>query len=155
MRSNFLPWIGELREHEGFKSNDPDDAGGETVFGISKTFHPEMFKDGPPTWEQAEAFYLALWIRNGCDALEFPMDVIHGDACVNPGEGAAKRFRMQSGEHNDITRRGVEYCVLRLRYYQARVRENPVKLKYIVGWMDRTLDYLERTIINLWDMEVL
>lgn len=156
MRENFPAAINNLREFEGFADNDPDDPGGETVYGISRHYHPEMWIDGkPPTWAQAEAFYLALWIANGCDDLPAPVDWIHFDSCVNPGPGAAKGFRMWSAEHKDPYRQAVEYAILRLRYYNRRAQERPKSLKYIVGWSDRTLDFLERSVINKWDMEVL
>jgi hypothetical protein len=108
-----------------------------------------------PTWDQAEAFYLALWIANGCDDLASPVDWIHFDSCVNPGPGAAKGFRIWSSEHTDPNRQSVEYAILRMRYYLKRVHERPVSLKYLCGWIDRTLDFLQRSVINKWDMEVL
>jgi hypothetical protein len=156
MRENFPSAMTNLKEWEGFKSLDPDDPGGETVYGISRHYHPEMWIDGkPPTWAQAEAFYLRLWITNGCDSLPFPVDAIHFDSCVNPGPGAAKGFRMWSAEHKDPNRQAVEYAILRMRYYLKRVHDRPVSLKYLAGWIDRTLDFLQRSVINSWDMEVL
>jgi len=156
MRENFRGAIINLKEWEGFKSNDPEDPGKLTVYGISSYYFPEMYKEGKsPTWEQAEAFYLELWIKNGCDALPPPVDWIHFDSCVNPGPGAAKGFRVWSGEHKDPDRQAVEYAILRLRYYLKRVHERPVSLKYLAGWMDRTLDFLERGVITKWDMEAL
>jgi len=35
------------------------------------------------------------------------------------------------------------------------VKKRPVSLKYLAGWTSRTLDFLERSVINSWDMEVL
>ena len=46
MRVNFLGAIINLKEWEGFKSLDPDDPGGETVYGISRHYHPEMWVNG-------------------------------------------------------------------------------------------------------------
>jgi uncharacterized protein (DUF2344 family) len=60
---------------------------------------------------------------------------------------------MWSAEHKDPNRQAVEYAVLRLRYYLKVVRQRPVSLKYLAGWMDRTLDFLERGVITTWDME--
>lgn len=156
MRSNFQSALANLREWEGFASIDPDDPGQETQYGISRHYHPGMWVDGqPPSWQQAELFYLKLWISAGCDDLPPPMDWLHFDASVNPGPGAAKSFRMWSSEHKDPNRQAVEYAILRLRYYNKRAQERPMNLKYIVGWSDRTLDFLQRSVINKWDMEVL
>ena len=153
MRSNFHSAIMNLRELEGFEDNDPDDPGGETRYGVSRHYHPEMWLDGkPPTWEQAREFYLKLWIAAGCDALPFPVDCLHFDASVNPGPGAATRMLHDSGEHADPYHRATEYAVLRLRYYLAAVRKRPVALKYLAGWSDRTLDFMERTILTSWSL---
>ena len=156
LRYNFLPALSNLREFEGFASNDPLDDGGETVHGISRVFHPYMWVDGvPPTWEQAEAFYLRLWIASGCDELPFPVDVVHFDSCVNPGPGAAKQFLMWSGEHADPMRRTTEYLICRQEYYLERVRKRPANLEYICGWMARTIKMWRRTVNNSWDAEYL
>ena len=59
MRTNFPSSLNNLREFEGFKSNDPNDPGGRTVHGISEHYFPEMYPDGrEPTWGEAKAFYL-------------------------------------------------------------------------------------------------
>jgi hypothetical protein len=154
VRESFPSAILNLREWEGFGDNDPDDPGGETAFGISRHYHPEMWIDGkPPTWEQAEAFYLKLWDTAGCDVLPFPMDCLHFDSTVNPGPGASMRFLHDSGEHADPLCRCVEYAHLRMRYYLAAIRKRPVSLKYLAGWIDRTLDFLERTVLTQWSLE--
>jgi hypothetical protein len=155
MRENFISWTNNLSEWEGFRSNDRDDPGGDTVFGISRVFYPNE-NPWPPTWERAKEIYLQdYWIRNGCDKLPFPLDVIHADSCVNPGPGAAKKFLYQSSEHANIDRRCIEYLTLRQRYYLLKVQETPAKVKFICGWMDRTLDMIERAIIAKWDAEYL
>lgn len=152
MRANFHPAIANLREWEGINSCDSDDPGDETVFGIARAFHPNI--PWPPTWEQAKEIYLTdYWLKGGCDLLPFPMDVIHFDSCVNPGPGASMEFLKQSSEHKDPNRRAVEYLDLRLRYYLGAIRKRPVAAKYLAGWMDRSLDILERTVITSWSME--
>jgi len=152
MRQNFDPWTENLHEWEGFKSNRSTDPGGETVYGISRRYHPEV-EPWPPTWERAKAFYLDLWVAAGCDDLPFPLDVLHADSNVNPGPKGAREFLRQSSEHKDPNRRCVEYATLRIRYYLARIRENPVKLENLAGWTDRTLDFLERTVLTVWSLE--
>lgn len=42
---------------EGEYSNDPDDPGGKTAWGISSRYWPEMFEDGIPTKQEAFDFY--------------------------------------------------------------------------------------------------
>jgi hypothetical protein len=156
MKGTFQSALTNLRGWEGFKDNDPDDPGGETQYGISRHYHPEMWVNGnPPSWPQAEVFYHNLWVDNGCNDLPSPVDWIHFDSCVNPGPSAAKQFLMFSAEHKIPNRQAVEYALLRIRYYIRAVKKRPVSLKYLAGWTSRTLDFLERSVINSWDMEVL
>jgi len=153
MRPNFEPAMNNLREWEGFLSNDPDDPGGLTKFGIAKTYYPNVDVENL-TWEGAKAIYLTdYWLRNGCDVLPFPLDVIHFDSCVNPGPGASLHFLHDSGEHKDVNCRCVEYISLRVRYYLRVIQKRPVALKYLCGWMDRSLDILERTVLTQWSLE--
>jgi hypothetical protein len=152
MRENFEAAANNLKEFEGGVTNDPADPGGATMFGISKTYHPNV--QFPITWEQAKDIYLAdYWIKGGCDSLPFPLDCLHFDAMVNPGPGAAAKFLHDSGEHKDALCRCVEYQALRLRYYLAVICKRPASLKYLAGWSDRTLDLLERTVLTMWSLE--
>ena len=41
--------------------NHRNDPGGKTKFGITERYHPEYWKDGPPTLEDAERFYRSQW----------------------------------------------------------------------------------------------
>ena len=42
MKTSFEDIIEEVLKHEGGYVNDPDDAGGETNFGIAKKFNPDV-----------------------------------------------------------------------------------------------------------------
>lgn len=151
MRENFSAWLDNLREDEGFKSNDSRDPGKRTVYGISEVYHPEMYKDGKePTLADLPGFYLReYWIPGGCDSLPFPLDVNHADACVNPGIGAATRMLHDSAEHSDVLWRTTEYVFLRQEYYLSR---GPKMEWAIRGWMLRTIRYWKLTVGNMIDM---
>lgn len=156
MRHNFDAWLPNLRAWEGFLSNDSRDPGGETAFGISRRYHPGAFANWrKPKWEEAEAFYLNLWVNAGCDDLPFPMDVCHADSTVNPGPKGAKQLLIQSSEHADPYIRATEYLVCRIDYYLDRVGENPTKLSFLRGWMKRTTQMFRWAIINKWSVDTL
>lgn len=58
-------------EVEGRYSNVATDPGGETAWGISSRYHPEMFLNGVPTREQAKEFYKKeLWIPMRLDEIK-------------------------------------------------------------------------------------
>jgi len=56
---------------EGAYSNDPGDAGGETIYGISRRWFPEAWENGPPSLDAAVAIYIdEFWKPLRCDALD-------------------------------------------------------------------------------------
>lgn len=71
----------------GYSNRSPDvDPGGETIYGISRRYHPEMWVDGRPTIAQAKTFYRnTYWIKNGCHKLSWPVCLLVFDFCVNSG----------------------------------------------------------------------
>lgn len=48
---------------EGGPTNHSWDPGGNTAFGIAKTYWPQYWADGPPTLEDAKEFYLVEFWR--------------------------------------------------------------------------------------------
>lgn len=57
MQDSFGWAFAKLMEHEGGYSNVRDDPGGETIWGITRRSHPEMWSSGRPTKEAAKEFY--------------------------------------------------------------------------------------------------
>ena len=55
--------LDEIISREGSKdTNDPRDSGGRTKYGISEKWHPEAWKDGPPSLADAREIYFQLYI---------------------------------------------------------------------------------------------
>ncbi len=78
---------------EGGYVNDPDDPGGETIYGITKRDHPDLFAKGQPTLAQAkERYQVQYWIVCSCDRLPAPYDLIVFDAAVNQGPTMAVKM---------------------------------------------------------------
>lgn len=73
-----------FRQHiEGGYSNNPNDRGGETLYGISKVAHPEIDFD-TLTPEGARLFFEEeYWLRYRCFMLHEPLDGCMYDAVVN------------------------------------------------------------------------
>lgn len=75
---------------EGGYVNDPADPGGETIYGIARRDHPDMWADGPPTLEAAMARYEdQYWRASGANRLPEPYDLLVFDSAVNQGAHAA------------------------------------------------------------------
>ena len=67
---NFEYAIAQLMEIEGYYSDDPDDAGGETKYGISKRAYPDVDIKNL-TYDDAKKIYKRdYWNRLQCDAFE-------------------------------------------------------------------------------------
>lgn len=149
MRETFEHAMNHVSEHEGMTyENDPDDPGGETKYGIAKRYYPDV-NIAALTWEEAKKIYLKdYWIKNGCDDLPFPLDVMYFDMCINPGPGAAKTMLYQARGQAETNWQCVMLTDLRIRYYFKKAKENPKKMKYLGGWIDRSLDLLEETVLT-------
>ena len=60
-----------LSEIEGPISDDPEDPGGRTAWGITERWHPELFADGDPSFEKAvEVATVEYWDRARLNEIE-------------------------------------------------------------------------------------
>lgn len=84
--------------YEKYKSNNPRDPGGLTIWGFASKFHPvlveEMSKISPEKAKikASENYYNLYWLSGSCNKLPKLTAQVHFDACVNPGVGASVRF---------------------------------------------------------------
>lgn len=133
MRENFLKSIIFILQWEGYKSDDPEDKGGRTIFGISERIYPVEVKemwDMPKEDARVRAIDIYLkdyWIPLGCDIIEPPMDIISFDCAVNQGIGTARRFIIESSDPFD-------YLIKRIARYKDI--GDP---KYLKGWLNRII----------------
>ena len=101
---NFKEALQFVLKWEGFISNDPNDPGGLTIWGISYRSYPkevleierlinEVKKD--EAFKIAEKIYYEnYWLKAGCDKLSSPMDLVLFDTAVNMVEAGRKSFMM-------------------------------------------------------------
>jgi len=102
----------KLLGHEGFYSNDPDDNGGETIYGIARKYHPSArvwviidaakkepgfpnsLKRNTDLVNAAQEFYKAeFWDELKCDSIDDPlMQYELYDTAVNQGAKTAAKF---------------------------------------------------------------
>jgi hypothetical protein len=132
MRENFALACGFVLKHEGGYSNDPNDPGGETNFGISKRYHPNVDIKNLTERGAAEIYLKEYWLPT-CDNLPFPNDFIYFDTFVNMG-------RDDANEAIAGTVTWEEFLFNRIAAYVDKVRKSPNKLRYVFGWLSRCLD---------------
>ena len=84
--------------YEKYKSNDPHDPGGLTIWGFASKYHPievaamENMSPEDAKKRAIELYYNLYWFAGGCDKLLELSSQALFDICVNPGTGAAVRF---------------------------------------------------------------
>ena len=146
MNKNYDKAFEFIMKWEGYKSDDPDDSGGRTIFGISERFHPETVKrlwDLPKAEarEEAKIFYkVEYWDRYRCGGYADGEDVFFFDCYINmkPSDVGIIResiFKLGYGLADPF--------FARMRLYSQKVKEKPIKIKYLRGWLNRVIDLWE------------
>ena len=146
---------------EGEHSNDPQDRGGDTWYGLARKYHREL--PWPPTKAQAvEEYRVKYW--NACRCSELPpwLAVLVFDAAVQHAPGDAVKFLQEvsgatiDGHFGPQTLRLAnrlspshidEILALRARYYTELVSINDLQRRFALGW-HRRLFLLQRFILE-------
>jgi len=133
MTENFDKIMEFIFTWEGWKSNDPDDAGGRTVWGITERVYPEEF---PALWDMSKEdskvrakflFRRDYWDKINGDNLEKGKDAFIMDAAVNMGRYFAQQLKQY--ELNDAFMERLH------RYIQIAAQGN--NIKFLRGWFRR------------------
>ena len=161
--SNFEQIADLIIRREGGWVNDPDDRGGETIWGISKRAHPEMWRNGPPTKEQAREFYIAKYVIgpgfNKLPASHAKLQEQLIDYGVNSGpQLAIQKVQGLVGVSADgklgpktlaaivaANPRELNNALVRERCKMAgRIVQRDVKqVKFLSGWLERFLSFID------------
>lgn len=138
----FRQALPQVLKWEGFISNDKNDKGGLTIWGISSRSHVDAVFEMKRLIEQgdkdkafkiaSDIYYEVYWKKMGCDKITCPeLAVVVFDTAVNMGRSRAKQLLEESDE-NDWK----DYMLRRL-YTYSKFRQ--AKL-YFRGWANRVLD---------------
>ena len=116
-------------DHEGGLSENKNDPGGTTNWGISQRAYPSLDIKNL-TIEQAKEIYKKdYWDKLNCDTIPSPMDIIHFDTAVNMGIKRALSFSAVSNTWQD-------YLFLRIEFYTKLAGAK----HYLRGWTRRVLE---------------
>lgn len=138
-RVNFEEAVSFVLKWEGGYTNDPNDPGGETKYGICKRSYPTLDIKNLTLDKAKEIYYQNYWLKAGCDELSPPLDIIVFDTAVNCGVGRAKEFLEISSDWKD-------YLLRRIAFYT----ELKTAKFYIRGWVNRVVDlYYSQKELNL------
>ena len=154
---NFNEIIEKVLEHEGGYVNDPKDLGGETKYGITKRFYPDIDIKNL-TIEQATDIYKSdYWDKNKVESLPQNLWHIYFDMCVNMGKRTAvkvlQRAAVNKGRDIEVdgglgpmtigALKGVELDrvrAFRVKYYVDLITARPEQEKFYLGWFRRATE---------------
>lgn len=132
--------IDAILAHEGGYSDHPADRGGETMYGISRVHHPDMWVNGRPTLEAARAFYRARYLAPFAAVEPITLRAHVVDIAVNSGIKTARTLlaRAQAQTVRDV---GLQLVFERLRFYMRIVKANPSQAVFLEGWYNRAVSF--------------
>ena len=149
--------IEKVLEHEGGYVNDPKDLGGETKYGITKRFYPDIDIKNL-TIEKAKDIYKSdYWDKNKVESLPQNLWHIYFDMCVNMGKRTAvkvlQRAAVNKGRDIEVdgglgpmtlgALKGVELDrvrAFRVKYYVDLITARPEQEKFYLGWFRRATE---------------
>ena len=155
--ADFEQAIEKTLEWEGGWSDDPNDSGGMTKYGISKNAHPDIDVESLSR-DDAKAIYRAdYWYRiNGDDILDQQNAEAIFDFAVH--SGVSRSIKVAQGivgaatdgivgprtlQKLNLTKNfPLLFCVERIRYYTQLAHSRPKDLQFLVGWIRRALSFI-------------
>ena len=99
--TTFNKIIEVVLQHEGGYVNDPDDLGGETKYGITKRFYPDVDIKNLTKEQAKHIYHTDYWRRAKCDEVPPYLRHIYFDMVVNFGQsGAVKVLQRAANAKN-------------------------------------------------------
>jgi|TARA_B100001971_G_scaffold39309_1_gene34387 lysozyme family protein len=157
--SKFDEIIEGVLKHEGGYVNDPTDLGGETNYGITKRFYPDVDIKNLTKEGAKEIYRKDYWDKNKVDDLPDNLKHFFFDCCVNQGRGTAVKILQSAinGKGGDLTVDGgfgpgtkaaldkytpeLERCrMYRVKHYMDLVARKPEQERFLYGWFRRALE---------------
>ena len=138
---NFKNSLAIVFKHEGGFSDDPNDKGGRTNFGITQSTYNDYCKRHnlktkdvkELTKEEAsDVYFNDYWKASGADKINNEIEaLILFDTAVLHGVGRAKQFYNKSnGDSNKMLE-------LRKEHYAKKVESDPTQNRFLKGWNNR------------------
>ena len=158
----FMKEVAKVLDHEGGYSKDPDDAGGETKFGISKRAFPDTNILDLTKADAVKIYWEFYWKKYKISMLPEHLQGITFDMVVNKGGRGVKILQKAANNKNKKDKlitvdgrigrmtagacqkleidRVVAYNVL---HYAKIVQKKPSQMKFWYGWFRRAVSQLE------------
>jgi lysozyme family protein len=154
---SFKEIIEKVLHHEGGYVNDPKDLGGETKYGITKRFYPDVDIKNLTIEQAVEIYKKDYWDKNKVESLPQNLWHIYFDMCVNMGKRTAvkvlQRAAVNKGRDIEVdgglgpmtigALKGVELDrvrAFRVKYYVDLITAKPEQEKFYLGWFRRATE---------------
>jgi lysozyme family protein len=160
--------LDSILRREGGHSNNPNDAGGDTYFGITLPFAMQWHIPWPPTEDEARAGYKTMLITTRVTQIpDYATFDLVADCAVNDGSKGIKWLQAAVGTVPDgvigpktlaamqpaigvngpdpvIPWRRIYTSVLRARFkfYASIVQNNSSQVEFLGGWINRACEFL-------------
>lgn len=152
--------ITRILQREGGYSDNPNDHGGPTHFGITQPFAQQWQIPWPPTQQDARDGYRRMIVAEHLDTIpDWPTFDLVADCEVNHSPGTGRKWLQQAlgvTADGDIGPRTVaamnvsstpgrvynSILAARIRYYGCLVHNDPTQATFINGWLHRALEFL-------------
>lgn len=132
--NRFLKSLMFVLKWEGGYSNDPNDPGGETKYGISKKYNPDVDVANLTPSQAARIYLERYWEPVAADLFPLPYCTILFDTSVLCGPARAVEFLEQSDG------KWRSYFQIRRAYHLDKISRNPRLERYKNGWLNRLND---------------
>jgi lysozyme family protein len=174
VRSTFERALDHVLKEEGGYVNDPVDRGGATNFGVTqRVYDGYRQRTGLPVrsvreidMAEVRAIYdRQYWREAKCHEMPWPAALAHMDAAVNMGVVQANRLLQRALGVRDDGVLGVismnalaeqsiadpqglatRLAAVRLRFYVNLVGQRPEQIKFLRGWVLRTVRVMEAMV---------
>lgn len=166
--------LGHVLEFEGGFADHKNDKGGRTMCGVTqKSYTAWRNKMGLSPKDVAliesdevnDIYFSEYWHAGNCDALPWPLSLVHFDACVNHGLNRAALLLQDSlGVKVDgiigpktlsaaiacqPMTTAYKHCDVREKFYHRIVEKDRTQETFLRGWL-RRLDKLRGIIQQAW-----
>ena len=154
-QETFQNIIQEVLEHEGGYVDDPHDAGGETNYGISKRWYPDVDIKNLTMDDAIDIYYRDYWKPSKAESLPEELRKTYFDMCVNMGQSQAVKILQQAINSKKRTKIDVDGRIgpqtiqhsskvtkqrlqaYRCLFYGKLVLNKPDQERFYYGWYKR------------------
>lgn len=157
---------GKISDEYVISENEDNDPGGLTKWGIDQRSHPHLDIENLSLQDATDIYKKEYWDKYRCGELEWPLNAVYFDGCVNMGAGQITKLLQRvvgaadDGALGPNTRaavnaackvRSTEVVAMQLidkkkEFYKDLVKEKPKYAKFLDGWLNRSNDLKEAIV---------